>query len=315
MKHFLFTEKYRPHTVQDTILPKDLKLTFQSFVDQKNIPNLLLCGKSGIGKTSIAKAMLDELGCDYIIINGSMHGNIDTLRTTIMNFASTVSFAGGRKYVILDEADNLNANSTQLALRNFMETFSDNCGFILTCNFKNKIIDALHSRCIVVDFKISKEESSVLAREFLGRLKNILDAEHIEYDKNVLVDFIQKHYPDWRRILNEVQRYSSISGNLGKIDAGILSNHTELTIKNLIDCMKNKDFTGVRTWIAENSDMDSTVFYRLLYDNASKIFTPAGVAQLILIISKYQYQEAFVADKEINTAAMCVEIMIDCDFK
>lgn len=308
---FLWVERYRPKTIADTILPDELKKSFQQFVDQGNIPNLLLSGGPGVGKTTVARAMLEQLGCDYMIINGSMNGNIDTLRTTIHNFASSMSLAGGRKYVILDEADYLNPNSTQPALRNFMEEFSKNCGFILTCNFKNKIIDPLQSRCSIVDFKISKEDRASLASQFLKRALDILKTENIEADKAAVVEVIKKHFPDWRRVLNELQRY----GATGKIDSGILSNFQETTLKTLLDAMKAKDFSAVRKWIAENSDMDSATFYRALYDIANSKFSPAGVAQLVLTLAKYQYQEAFVADREINTAAMCVEIMIECDWK
>lgn len=311
MDNFLFVEKYRPKTVSETILPDNLKATFQQFVDQKNIPNLLLSGGPGVGKTTIARAMLEELECDYMIINGSLNGNIDTLRTTILNFASSVSLAGGRKYIILDEADYLNPNSTQPALRNFMEEFSVNCGFILTCNFKNKIIDPLQSRCSVVDFKISKDDKAKLALQFLKRTLEILKIENIEADKNVVAEVVKKYFPDWRRCLNELQRYSAT----GKIDTGILSDFQEITLKALLEAMKAKDFTSVRKWVAENSDMDSSTFYRKLYDTAASHFTPVGVAQLVLILGKYQYQEAFVADREINTAAMCVEIMLQADFK
>lgn len=311
MEDFLFVEKYRPATIEETILPDQLKAVFQQFVDQKNVPNLLLSGKAGVGKTTVAKAMLEQLGCDYIIINGSMNGNIDTLRTTILNFASAVSLSGGRKYVILDEADYLNANSTQPALRNFMEEFSANCGFILTCNFKNKIIDPLQSRCSVIEFKITKEDKPKLAVAFLKRALDILKKENIEADKNVVAEVIKKFFPDWRRCLNELQRY----GATGKIDAGILSNFQEVTLKNLVDFLKAKDIQGIRKWVAENSDMDSATFYRKLYDTSSSYFSPAGVANLIILLGKYQYQEAFVADREINTAAMCVEIALECDFK
>ncbi len=311
MDNYLFVERYRPKTVSETILPENLKATFQQFVDQKNIPNLLLSGGPGVGKTTIARAMLEELECDYMIINGSLNGNIDTLRTTILNFASSVSLAGGRKYIILDEADYLNPNSTQPALRNFMEEFSVNCGFILTCNFKNKIIDPLQSRCSVVDFKISKDDKAKLALQFLKRTLEILKIENIEADKNVVAEVVKKYFPDWRRCLNELQRYSAT----GKIDTGILSDFQEITLKALMEAMKKKDFTSVRKWVAENSDMDSATFYRKLYDTSAANFTPVGVAQLVLILGKYQYQEAFVADREINTAAMCVEIMLQCDFK
>ena len=217
---FLWVEKYRPKTVEDTILPVDLKRTFQNFVDQGNIPNLILAGSAGVGKTTIARAMLEQLGCDYIVINGSMNGNIDTLRNEILSFASSMSFSGGRKYVILDEADYLNANSTQPALRNFMEEFSKNCGFILTCNFRNRIIDPLHSRCSVIDFKIGKADMAKLAAQFFKRVITILDSENVKYEQQVVAEVINKHFPDWRRVLNELQRYSAT----GAIDTGLLTN-------------------------------------------------------------------------------------------
>jgi len=252
LEEFLWVEKYRPKTVDETILPVELKVVFQQFVDQKNIPNLILSGTAGVGKTTIARAMLEQLECDYIVINGSMNGNIDTLRNEILNFASSVSLQGGRKYVILDEADYLNANSTQPALRNFMEEFSRNCGFILTCNFKNRIIEPLHSRCSVVDFKISKKDMSKLATQFMKRVETILTTENVEYDKKVVAEVLTKHFPDWRRVLNELQRYSAT----GKIDSGILANMAETSIKDLLALMKDKNFTEVRKWVKNNVDSD-----------------------------------------------------------
>jgi len=310
MKEFLWVEKYRPKTIEDTILPADLKTTFQQFVDQQNIPNLILSGTAGVGKTTVARAMLEQLGCDYIVINGSMNGNIDTLRNEILNFASTISFSGGRKYVILDEADYLNANSTQPALRNFMEEFSANCGFILTCNFKNRIIEPLHSRCSVVDFKISKKDMSKLAAEFFKRVQTILSTENVEYDKAVVAEVIKKHFPDWRRVLNELQRYAAT----GKIDSGILSNIQETSLKELIVLIKDKNFTAVRKWVAETSENTDDVF-RKLYDICAEYFTSAYIPALVLTIAKYQYQAAFAADHEVNLAACLAEIMIECEFK
>lgn len=310
-EEFLFTEKYRPKTVEECILPENLKQLFQEFVNQKNVPNLLLSGSAGCGKTTVAKAMLEQLGCDYIVINGSMNGNIDTLRTEIKNYASAVSFSGGRKYVILDEADYLNPNSTQPALRNFMEEFSGNCGFIMTCNFKNRIIEPLHSRCSVIDFKIKKSDLPNLAAQFLKRACNILDLENIKYDKKVVAALITKHYPDWRRVLNELQRYSVT----GKIDEGILVQFSETNFKSLLDCMKSGDFPAVRKWVGENSDMDTDVLFKNLYDTAYEIVVPGSIPDLILILSKYQYQAAFVANPEINLAAAFLEIMSTCNFK
>lgn len=310
-EEFLWVEKYRPKTIDDTILTDELKKTFQQFVDQKNVPNLILAGTAGIGKTTVAKAMLEQLNCDYIVINGSMDRNIDTLRTTIQTFASSMSLIGGRKYVILDEADYLNANSTQPALRNFMEEYSMNCGFILTCNYKNRIIPALHSRCSVVDFKLSKKDFATVASQFYKRVVHILKEEAVPYDKNVVGEFIKKFYPDWRRILNELQRYSAT----GQIDAGILTSLQEVSIKQLVTDMKDKNLTNVRKWAAENSSNDQNVIFRKLYDTSHEYFSPAGIAQMITIIGKYQYYAAFVADPEVNIASCLTEIMIECDFK
>lgn len=311
IEEFLWVEKYRPQTISDTILPAELKKTFQQFVDQKNVPNLILSGPAGIGKTTVAKAMLEELGCNYIVVNGSLDRNIDTLRVTIQQFASSMSLVGGRKYVILDEADYLNANSTQPALRNFMEEYASNCGFILTCNYKNRIIAPLHSRCSVVDFKITKEDKKEILTQFYKRVVNILKEENIKFDKNVVAEFIRKYYPDWRRVINELQRYSAT----GAIDAGILTNIQEVTIKQLIVNMKDKNITNVRKWAAENSSNDQNTIFRKLYDTAHEYFTPVGVAQLIMIVGKFQYYAAFVSDPEINIAHCLTEIMVECEFK
>jgi len=310
-EEFLWVEKYRPNTVADTILPEELKQTFQQFVDQGNIPNLLLTGGAGVGKTTIARAMLEELDCDYIVINGSMNGNIDTLRNDILTFASSVSLQGGRKYVILDEADYLNPQSTQPALRNFMEEFSKNCGFILTCNFKNRIIDPLHSRCSVVEFKIANNDKPAMAQQMFKRVLNILKSEDIEYDQEAVVEVITKYFPDNRRTLNELQRYSVT----GKIDSGILSNFKETSLNSLVDFLKEKNFTGVRKWVAENTDVDQSELYRQIYDTCSQYLQNASVPQLVLILADYQYKAAFVADNEINTTACLTEIMVNCEFK
>jgi len=310
LEEFLWTEAYRPKTIEDTILPEELKQTFQDFVKQGSIPNLLLSGSAGCGKTTVARAMLEELGCDYIVINGSMNGNIDTLRNEIKNFASSVSLTGGRKYVILDEADYLNANSTQPALRNFMEEFSKNCGFILTCNFKNKIIEPLHSRCSVVDFKITKKETGVLAMQFMKRMLFILDKENVEYDKAVVAEVIKKHYPDWRRVINEIQRYSST----GKIDSGLLVNLKEETLTTLVKYLKERNFTSMRKWVGENIDNDPAALYRMLYDTSNQYIEKKAIPQLVIILAKYQYQQAFVADAEINLVACLTEVMVDCTF-
>jgi replication factor C small subunit len=310
MNEFLWVEKYRPKNINDTILPEGLKETFSSFVEQGNIPNLLLTGSAGVGKTTVARAMLEQIGADYIVINGSMNGNIDTLRNDIQQFASSMSFTGGRKYVILDEADYLNANSTQPALRNFMEEFSRNCGFILTCNFKNRIIEPLHSRCSVVEFKISKEDLPKLAVQFFKRVVNILTTEKVEYDKAVVAELINRHIPDWRRVLNELQRYSVN----GKIDSGIFVNLQDENLKTLIGYIKAKNFSEMRKWVGENSDTDSAQLFRKFYDQAYNYIKPASIPELVVLIAKYQYQAAFVADPEINTAAFLTEIMVSLEF-
>ena len=310
MNEYLWVEKYRPKTINDTVLPEGLKQTFSSFIQQGNIPNLLLTGSAGVGKTTVARAMLEQIGADYIVINGSMNGNIDTLRNDIQQFASSMSFTGGRKYVILDEADYLNANSTQPALRNFMEEFSRNCGFILTCNFKNRIIEPLHSRCSVVEFKISKEDLPKLAVQFFKRVVNILATENVEYDKAVVAELINRHVPDWRRVLNELQRYSVN----GKIDSGIFVNLQDENLKTLIGYIKAKNFGEMRKWVGENSDTDSAQLFRKFYDQAYNYIKPASIPELVILIAKYQYQAAFVADPEINTAAFLTEIMVSLEF-
>ena len=311
IEDFLWVEKYRPKTVEETILPADLKTAFAKFVSNGDIPNLILTGGAGVGKTTIAKAMLEELGCSYIVINGSMNGNIDTLRNEIKNFASTMSFKGGRKYVILDEADYLNPTSTQPALRNFMEEFSANCGFILTCNFLNRIIQPLHSRCSVIQFKISNADKPKLAAQFFKRVGGILQKEGIEFDPPVVAEVIKKHFPDWRRTLNELQRYSVT----GKIDTGILANVVEVSIKTLLDTLRTKDFSTMRKWVNENNDNDSSVIFRNLFDNILEYVEPASVPVFIMLLSEYQYKAAFVANPEINMAAFLTEVMASCDIK
>ena len=312
MNEFLWVEKYRPKVVQETILPKGLKATFQQFVDQDNVPNLLLSGRAGVGKTTIAKAMLESMGSDYIIINGSMNGNIDTLRIEISNFASSVSFAGGRKYVILDEADYLNPNSTQPALRNFMEEYSKNCGFILTCNFKNRIIEPLHSRCSVIEFNIPNAEKAQMAQQFYKRVCHILNEEGVKYDNKAVASMVQSHFPDWRRCLNELQRYSAT----GSIDSGILKNQSVDNIEKLLKLMKDKNFTQVRKWVAVNNDIDSSALYRYLYDILpTKLKSTQSIADVIIILAEYQYKEAFVANPEINRVAALATIMAEADWK
>jgi len=311
MQEFLWVEKYRPNRLEDCILPDELKNTFQQFINQQNIPNLLLSGSAGVGKTTVAKAMLEELGADYIVVNGSLHGNIDTLRTEIMNFATTVSFSEGRKYVILDEADYLNPQSTQPALRNFMEEYSKNCGFILTCNFKNRIIEPLQSRCSVIDFLFPKKLAPSLAGSFFTRVKTILDQEEVKYDEKVLAEIIQRHFPDWRRVLNELQRYS-VSGI---IDVGILSNSSQNAFKSLIALLKGKQFSDMRKWVAQNIDSDPTSIMRQLYDSSSEVIKPSSIPQLVLLIGEYQYKSAFVADQEVNLVAFLTQVMADVEFK
>jgi DNA polymerase III delta prime subunit len=307
---FLWVEKYRPHKIEDCILPESLKSTFSEFVKQGSIPNLLLTGSQGTGKTTVARAMCEELGLDYIEINGSMNGGIDTLRTEIKNFASTISFTGTRKMVILDEADYLNAQSTQPALRNFMEEFSKNCGFILTCNFKNRIIEPLHSRCSVIEFKIPSSQKPKLAAQFHKRACGILEQEEIEFDKAVVAEVVTKHFPDWRRVLNELQRYSAT----GKIDSGILANLGEENFKGLVDLLKNKRFNDMRKWVSENLDTEPTAFFRKFYDMASTYMKPNSIPQLVLLLGRYQYQSAFVADQEINTVAFLTEVMVEAEW-
>ena len=307
---FLWSQLYRPKTIEQCVLPTELKNTFQQFVDKGIIPNMLLTGRAGVGKTTVARAMLEQLNCDYMIINGSMNGNIDTLRVDINQFASSMSLMGGRKYVILDEADYLNPNSTQPALRNFMEEFSKNCGFILTCNFKNKIIEPLHSRCTVIDFKLPNNEKAKLASQFMKRIKNILDTEKVQYDDGAVAEVISKYFPDWRRVLNELQRYSAT----GKIDSGILANLGDESFKNLFSHLKAKSFSNMRKWVGENSDVESHVLFRKIYDNAIQCIKPASIPQLVLIIGDYQFKAAFVADPEINIVACLTIIMTECEF-
>ena len=311
METFLWVEQYRPKTVDDCILPQSLKNTFKEFVESGNIPNIILSGGPGVGKTTIAKAVLDEIGATYMMINGSEESGIDVLRTKIKNFASTVSLEGGRKYLILDEADYLNPQSTQPALRGFMEEFHKNCGFILTCNYKNRLIEPLHSRCSVIDFTIPKSEKPSLASEFMKRMIFILQNEKVEYDKKVLVEVIQRHFPDWRRILNELQRYS-VSG---RIDAGILVDMAEINIKELMKFMKEKEFTNVRKWVVNNLDMDSVRLYRSIYDSLYTFLDHSTIPHVVIVLAEYQHKSAFSADQEINLLACLTEIMARGKFK
>lgn len=308
---FLFVEKYRPQKIEDCVLSSELKTTFSTFVAQGQVPNLLLSGGPGVGKTTVAKAMLEELNLDYIVINGSLNGNIDTLRNEILQFASTVSLAGGRKYVILDEADYLNPQSTQPALRNFMEEYSNNCGFILTCNLKNRIIDPLQSRCSVIDFNFPKDEKPKLAKGIFDRVTDILTKENVQFEKPVLAEVVQKFFPDFRRVLNEVQRYSAT----GKIDSGILSISQDFNFDKLLTNLKEKNFTDMRKWVAQNADVDPQTIFRKLYDGASETCKKESIPQLVLHIAEYQYRAAFVADQEVNLAACLTLVMSDCEFE
>ena len=309
-KEFLWVEKYRPLNIDDCVLPKGLIKTFREFVNNNEIPNLLLCGSAGVGKTTIARALCEQLDADYILINGSEESGIDVLRNKIKGFASTVSLSGGRKVVILDEADYLNPQSTQPALRGFIEEFSKNCRFIFTCNFANRIISPLHSRCSVIEFKIPKQETPEVARNFMVRVQNILEQEGVEYDKQIIVELITKYIPDWRRVLNELQRYSAG----GTIDVGILSNSTDMHIDEVIDYIKTKNFTKLRKWVVNNMDNDPHVVFRKVYDKLNDVMTPAGVSQAVVIIAEYGYKSAFVVDQEINTVACLTEILHRCEF-
>ena len=310
---FLWVEKYRPKTIEECILPTSIKDTFQNFLDKGEVPNLLLAGPAGCGKTTVAKALCNELGVDYYVINGSDEGRfLDTVRNTAKNFASTVSLqATGRpKVIIIDEADNT-TNDVQLLLRAFCEEFHGNCRFIFTCNYKNKIIDPLHSRCAVVEFSIRGKERQELAAQFFKRLQTILDQESVGYESKVLVELINKHFPDWRRVLNECQRYSSG----GQIDTGILAHFSDVKVNDLIKKLKEKDFPEVRKWLVSNLDNDTSVLLRRIYDALYDALSNSSIPAAVLVLAKYQYQSAFVADQEINMLACLTEIMVECEFK
>ena len=309
-QHVLWSEKYRPLKIEDCILPDSLKDTFQEYVNRKEIPNLLFSGSAGVGKTTVARALCEQVGCDYIIINGSDESGIDVLRNKIKNYASSVSLAGGRKVVIIDEADYLNPNSTQPAMRGAIEEFASNCSFIFTCNFKNRIIDPIQSRCAVVDFKLNGSKAK-MATAFFKRVEYILTKENIKYDKEVVAAIITKHFPDNRRILNELQRYS-VSG---VIDKGILASVSDVQLTELVKSLKSKDFSGARKWVTNNLDSDPVKIYRKIYDSFYELLKPESVPQLVLHLAKYQYQAAFAADHEINMVAFLIEIMVDCSFK
>ena len=310
---FLWVEKYRPKTIEECILPKSTKETFQSFVKKGEIPNLLLCGTAGVGKTTIAKALCYELGVDYYVINGSDEGRfLDTVRNHAKSFASTVSLTSTAKHkvIIIDEADNT-THDVQLLLRATIEEFAGNCRFIFTCNFKNKIIEPLHSRCACVDFSTNSKSKPQLAAAFFKRIQEILAAESVEYDQKVLVELINKHFPDWRRVLNECQRYSAG----GKIDAGILATFSDVKVNDLVKKLKEKDFPEVRKWIVNNLDNDTNLLLRRIYDACYDSMAPSSIPAAVLTLAKYQYQMAFVADQEINMLACLTEIMVECEFK
>jgi len=309
MTDFLWSQKYRPKTVAECILPDRIKAVFQQYVDTKNIPNLMLTGSAGVGKTTVAMAMCDEIGVNHLFINSSEERGIDVLRTKIKSYASTISLTGGRKVIILDEADYLTPEA-QAGLRGAIEEFSDNCTFIFTCNFKSRLIEALHSRCSVIDFSLKTEEKPRMAAQLFSRLSVILNKESIEYDKQVLIKIVEKHFPDYRRTLNELQRYASS----GSIDAGTLAQISDVRkINELVSHLKDKNFSEMRKWVVANSDADPSRIYRKIYDSLYEYFKPDSIPQAVLIISKYQYQSAFVADQEINLVACLTEIMIDCE--
>jgi len=309
MEHLLWTEKYRPQTVEDCILPDRLKKPFQEYVNQKTIPNLLLSGGAGVGKTTIAKAKCNEIGCDFMVINGSDESGIDTFRTKIKNYASSMSLSGGRKVIIIDEADYLNPNSTQPALRNAIEEFASNCSFIFTCNYKNRIIEPLHSRCAVVDFSLKNGEKAKMASAFFKRIQTILQSEKVDADDAVLAELVKKHFPDFRRVLNELQRYSQF----GKIDSGILAQIADVSIGELTKFISSKDFGSIRKWVASH-EIDQATLYRKLYDALYDILKPQSIPQAVVILADYQYKAAFVADQEINTVACLTELMVTCEF-
>jgi len=313
MSNFIWVEKYRPQTIEDCILPDNIKKTFKEFLNKGEIPNMLLAGPPGVGKTTVAKALCNELGVDFYVINGSDEGRfLDTVRNNAKNFASTVSLASEAKHkvIIIDEADNT-GNDVQLLLRAFIEEFAGNCRFIFTCNYKNKILEPLHSRCAVVDFSIRGKEKQQIAAAFFQRLNFILEQERIETDKKVLVELVNKHFPDWRRVLNECQRYS-VSG---KIDSGILAAFSDVAVDDLIKNLKTKNFPEVRKWVNSNMDNDTSVLFRRIYDRLYESLVSNTIPAAVLVIAKYQYQMAFVADQEINMLACLTEIMVECEFK
>ena len=313
MSDFIWVEKYRPKTIDECILPDGIKKTFQDFLQAGEIPNMLLSGPPGIGKTTVAKALCNQLGADYYVINGSDEGRfLDTVRTNAKNFASTVSLTSESKHkvIIIDEADNTTSD-VQLLLRASIEEFSKNCRFIFTCNYKNKIIDPLHSRCSVVDFSVNKKDKPTIAAQFFSRINHILDKENIRSDKKVVAELISKHFPDWRRVLNECQRYSVG----GEIDSGILASFSDVSINDLTKNLKEKNFSEVRKWVNTNLDNDTTLLFRRIYDSLYETLVVSSIPAAVLVLAKYQYQVAFVADQEINILACLTEIMVECEFK
>ena len=310
---FLWVEKYRPKTIEECILPQETKKTFKSFLDKGEIPNMLLAGPAGCGKTTVAKALCNELGVDYYVINGSDEGRfLDTVRNTAKNFASTVSLSSTarHKVIIIDEADNT-TNDVQLLLRAFIEEFHGNCRFIFTCNFKNKILEPLHSRTTVVEFGINGKQKPAIAASFFKRIQEILDTEGVEYDNKVLVELINKHFPDWRRVLNECQRYAAS----GKIDSGILATFSDVKVNDLVKKLKDKNYPEVRKWVVNNLDNDTSVLLRRIYDACYDSMVPSSIPSAVLCLARYQYQMAFVADQEINMLACLTELMVECEFK
>lgn len=307
----LWVEKYRPRTIEDCILPESIKKTLRDVVSQNKIPNMMFTGTSGIGKTTAARAICNETQADYLIINGSDEGRmIDTLRTKLTQFCSTISLSGSRKVVIIDEADYMNADSVQPAMRNFTERFADNCSFIFTCNYKNRIIEPIHSRCAVIDFSLKNGEKQVIAARFMKRVEGILSDESINYDKEVIAKLVLKHFPDFRRVLNELQRYSTS----GEINSGVLANIKEMNLKELIDSLREKNFSKMRQWVVANVDNDPATVYRKIYDELYNVVDKGSIPQAVLTIAEYQYKSAFVADQEINLVACLVELMAECEF-
>jgi DNA polymerase III delta prime subunit len=306
----LWCEKYRPKTIADCILPDEYKKTFQGYVDRGEIPHLILCGSAGVGKTTVAKALCEEVGCDYLMINGSDESGIDTFRMKIKNYASSMSLTGAKKVIIIDEADYLNPNSTQPAMRAAMEEFAHNCTFIMTCNYKNRIIEPLHSRCAVIEFRIANEDKPKMAALFFKRVIGILKNENIDFDNAVVAEVIKKHFPDNRRVLNELQRYS-VSG---KIDIGILSSVADVSLKDLIKALTDQNFGAMRKWVAENGNDDPVRLYRKIYDSLYDVMDKSSIPNAVILLAKYQYQAAFCADQELNLTACFTELMVECKF-